>query len=58
MKRLIAASYYTLYVFDIGMPDPVRSSMGMADIISEMSALATNITLCHDSHLLSLIITT
>jgi len=33
---------------NVGIPDAVGSSMRMADVISEMSALSTDFTLCHD----------
>ena len=34
---------------NVGIPDSVGSSVGVADIISEMSTLSANFTLCHDN---------
>ena len=48
------AVYLDRDLLDIGIPNPVGSSVGVADVISEMSALAANFTLCHGSHLLTL----
>ena len=47
MHSLGTAVYLALYVSDIGIPDSVGSSMRMAYIVSEMNALATNITFSH-----------
>jgi hypothetical protein len=33
---------------DIGLPDMVRPSMGMANFIAKMNILSANCTLCHD----------
>ena len=33
---------------NVGIPDAVGSSMRMADVVTEMSALSTDFTLCHD----------
>jgi hypothetical protein len=35
------------YSLNIRIPDCVGSSMRMADVVAKMSALATDITLCH-----------
>lgn len=42
-------------LLDVGIPDSVRSSMRMADVISKMSAFAADITFCHLKHLLTYI---
>ena len=47
---------FAFYTSDIGIPDSVGSSMRMAYVITEMNALTTNITLCHDDTSLSLCI--
>lgn len=47
MHSLGTAVYLALYTSDIGIPDSVGSSMRMAYIVTEMNALATNITLSH-----------
>ncbi len=47
MHSLRAAAYFAPYSFDIRAPDCIASSMRMAYIITEMNALATNITLSH-----------
>jgi hypothetical protein len=39
---------------NVGIPDTIGSSMRMADVVSEMSALAADITFCHGTHLLTL----
>ncbi len=38
----------TFNASDVGIPDTVGSSMGMAYVVTKMSAFATNITFCHD----------
>ena len=53
MQRLVGTADYTLNIFYVRVPDTIGSSMGMADIITEMRSLATNITFCHDKHLLA-----
>ncbi len=47
MQPLCSAVYLALNALYIGVPDCVASSMRMAYIITEMNALATNITLSH-----------
>ena len=39
---------FTFNASDVGIPDTVGSSMGMAYVVTEMSAFATNIAFCHD----------
>ena len=39
---------FTFNASDVGIPDTVGSSMGMAYVVTEMSALSTNCTFCHD----------
>ena len=53
MKGLVGTANFALNILYIRVPDTIGSSMGMADIISEMRSLATNITFCHDKHLLA-----
>ena len=38
---------FTFNASDVGIPDTVGSSMGMAYVVTEMSALSTNCTFCH-----------
>ncbi len=47
MHSLGSAIHLALYALNIGVPDCIASSMRMADIITEMYALAANITLSH-----------
>ncbi len=47
MHTLGTAIHLALYTLNIGVPDCIASSMRMADIITEMYALAANITLSH-----------
>jgi len=47
MHSLCSAVYHAFYTLNIGIPHCVASSMRMAYIITEMNALATNITLSH-----------
>ena len=53
---LSSTVYLNLYRFYIGFPHFVRSSMGMAHVISEMSTFFTDRTLCHDCTSLTLFI--
>ena len=39
---------FTFHASDVGIPDTVGSSMGMANVVTKMSAFATNIAFCHD----------
>jgi predicted ABC-type sugar transport system permease subunit len=47
MQPLVSAIHLAFYILNVGIPDSVGSSMRMADVISEMSALTTNITFSH-----------
>ena len=47
MHSLGTAVHLALYATDIGIPDSVASSMRMADIVTEVNALAAYITFCH-----------
>lgn len=40
--------HFAFNASDVGIPDTVGSSMGMAYVVTEMSAFATNIAFCHD----------
>ena len=48
VHSLNAAVSFNLDSLDVGIPDSVRSSMRMADIVSEVCTLATNFTFCHN----------
>ena len=48
MHSLGSAVHFAFNLLNVGVPDSVRSSMGMADVVSEVSALATYITFSHD----------
>ena len=45
----LVAADLNAHSLDVGIPDPVGSSVRMADIISEMSTFSANLTLCHDN---------
>ena len=47
MQPLVSAIHLAFYILNVGIPDSVGSSMRMADVISEMSALTPNITFSH-----------
>ena len=47
MKSLVGSADLAHNILDVRIPDPIRSSMRMADVVAEMSALATNITFSH-----------
>lgn len=47
MQPFITAIHLALYPLDIGFPNCVGSSIRMAYIVTEMNALATNITFSH-----------
>ena len=47
MQPLISTVHFTHNLLDIRMPNSVGSSMRMAYVITEMSALTTNITFSH-----------
>ena len=47
MHSLLSAVDVHSNLLDIGIPDSVGSSMRMADVVAEMSALATDITFSH-----------
>ena len=53
VHSLLSAAYVHSNLLDIGIPDSVGSSMRMADVISEMSAFAADITFRHLKHLLT-----
>ena len=53
MHSLLGAVNADGDLLDVGIPDPVGSSMRMADVVSKMSALATDITFGHLTHLLT-----
>ena len=55
MHSLLSAIDVHSNLLDVGIPDSVRSSMRMADVISKMSAFAADITFCHLKHLLTYI---
>ena len=55
MHSLLSAVDVHSNLLDVGIPDSVRSSMRMADVISKMSALAADITFSHLKHLLTYI---
>ena len=42
-----SAVYFAFHILDIRSPNFVGSSMGMAYVVTEMNAFATNITLSH-----------
>ena len=46
--------HFAFYTLHIGVEHPVRSSMRMAHIVSEMNAFSANITFSHDLFLLIL----
>ncbi len=47
MHSLLGAVNIYCYSLDVGIPDSVGSSMRMADVVAEVSALAADITFCH-----------
>ena len=47
MHFLVCAVYFNSNSLHIRIPDSVGSSMRMADVVAEMSALATDITFSH-----------
>jgi len=47
VQFLAGAIHFAFNILNIGVPDSVRSSMRMAYVITEMSALTTNITFSH-----------
>ena len=47
MKSFGSSVYRTFYVFNIGIPNSVWSSMRMAYVVTEMNAFTTNITFSH-----------
>ena len=47
VHSLCTAVDLALYASYVGIPNPVGSSMGMAYVVTEMSAFATNIAFCH-----------
>ena len=48
MHSLGSAVHFALNLLNVGVPDSVRSSMRMADVVTEVNALAAYITFCHD----------
>ena len=42
-----------LDALDVGLPSSVGTSVGMGDLNAERNALAANIALCHQLHLLA-----
>ena len=48
IESLGSTVYDTLYRLYIGLPDLIGTSMRMAHLISEVSALSAYCTLCHD----------
>ncbi len=47
MHSFGSAVYHAFHSLNVGLPNPVRSSMRMAYVVTKMNALATNITLSH-----------
>jgi hypothetical protein len=47
MHLFVRAVYFNGDSLNIRIPDSVGSSMRMADVVAEMSALATDITFSH-----------
>ena len=47
VKLFLSTIHNTFHTTNVGIPNSIRSSMRMADIISEMSAFTTNITFSH-----------
>ncbi len=50
IHALSRAFYEHSNMLDIRMPRFIRPSVGMADVIAEMNALAADFTFCHDSN--------
>ena len=48
MHFTCAAVHLAFYASDVRIPDAVGFSIGMANVVSKMSALTTNIAFCHD----------
>lgn len=55
MQPLVSAIHLAFYILNVGIPDSVGSSMRMADILTEMRALAANAAFCHNCTSLQLI---
>lgn len=53
INLLRRAVNHRLYRLDVGFPHPVRSSMRMAHVVTEMSTLFANTALCHSDTSLS-----
>ena len=47
--------YFHLYVFNVGFPDFIASSMRMTHIVAEMNCFIANSTFCHDRTSLKII---
>ena len=47
MQLLASSIPLAFYVLNVGFPNSVGSSMRMADVVTEVSALTTNITFSH-----------
>lgn len=54
MNSLYGSVVVYLYLFNVGFPHFIGSSMRMAHITTEMSAFSTHCTFCHDQHLLDI----
>ena len=44
----------SLHALDVGLPSSVGTSVGMGDLNAERNALAADIALCHQLHLLAI----
>ena len=47
MHSFGSAVYHAFHSLNVGLPNPVRSSMRMAYVVPKMNALTTNITFSH-----------